>query len=214
MSKKFANAFTTAGKKTDMSSLIASTKKVDYGSATKKFDPSAASKKVDYNPSSAAKKLDATRASSKLDGLKKLETSDFTKRFGDTVKKSKFYKQNQGKLLALGLTVATISAWYGTLLAQGYSPAEAWDKMTGDIADATQGAGEALLRGVWQAFVVLVHNFAGKHLFDDTEGTEQALKVLLASIVVVRLLGLMGINIFGLIFGLVFRIIFGSRNPK
>ena len=162
---------------------------------------------LDLDPSSAVKKLDATNATKKLEGLKKLETGDFTRRFGDTVINSSFYKKNQGKLLGLGLTVATLSAWYGTLLAQGYSPAEAWDKKPEDVADATSGAGEAVLRGVWQAFVVLVHNFAGKHVFDDTESTEMGLKVLLATIVVVRLFGLMGINIFGLIF----RKIFGKR---
>lgn len=200
MSKKIADVFATAGKKTDLSGLTSSVKKFDTSDFVKKLD-------LDLDPSSAAKKLDATNATKKLDGLKKLETDDFTRRFGDTVTNSSFYKKNQGKLLGLGLTVATLSAWYGTLLAQGYSPAEAWDKMTEGIADATSGAGEAVLRGVWQAFVVLVHNFAGKHVFADTEGTEMGLKVLLATIVVVRLFGLMGINIFGLIF----RIIFGKR---
>ena len=200
MSKKIADVFATAGKKTDLSGLTSSVKKIDTNDFVKKLE-------LDFDPSSAAKKLDATNATKKLDGLKKLETGDFTRRFGDTVTNSSFYKKNQGKLLGLGLTVATLSAWYGTLLAQGYSPAEAWDKMTEGIADATSGAGEAVLRGVWQAFVVLVHNFAGKHVFADTEGTEMGLKVLLATIVVVRLFGLMGINIFGLIF----RIIFGKR---
>ena len=200
MSSRVADVFATAAKKTDLSGLTSSVKKIDTNDFVKKLE-------LDFDPSSAAKKLDATNATKKLDGLKKLETDDFTRRFGDTVTNSSFYKKNQGKLLGLGLTVATLSAWYGTLLAQGYSPAEAWDKMTEDIADATSGAGEAVLRGVWQAFVVLVHNFAGKHVFADTEGTEMGLKVLLATIVVVRLFGLMGINIFSLIF----RLIFGKR---
>lgn len=200
MSSRVADVFATAAKKTDLSGLTSSVKKIDTNDFVKKLE-------LDFDPSSAAKKLDATNATKKLDGLKKLETDDFTRRFGDTVTNSSFYKKNQGKLLGLGLTVATLSAWYGTLLAQGYSPAEAWDKMTEDIADATSGAGEAVLRGVWQAFVVLVHNFAGKHVFADTEGTEMGLKVLLATIVVVRLFGLMGINVFSLIF----RLIFGKR---
>lgn len=198
MSAKIVDAITTAGRKTDLSGLISSTRKIDTGDLLKK---------IEFDPSSAAKKLDATRATSKLDGLKKLETADFTKRFGDTVKNSNFYKKNQGKLLGLGLTVATLSAWYGTLLAQGYSPAEAWDKMTSDIGDAASAAGEQaiekVLKGAWQAFVVLVHNLAGKHLFDDTEGTEMGLKVLLATVVVVRLFGLMGINIFGVVFSMI-----------
>lgn len=198
MSAKIADAITTAGRKTDLSGLISSTRKIDTGDLLKK---------IEFDPSSAAKKLDATRATSKLDGLKKLETADFTKPFGDTVKNSNFYKKNQGKLLGLGLTVATLSAWYGTLLAQGYSPAEAWDKMTSDIGDAAGAAGEQaiekVLKGAWQAFVVLVHNLAGKHLFDDTEGTEMGLKVLLATVVIVRLFGLMGINIFGVVFSMI-----------
>lgn len=207
MSAKIADAFSSAAKKTDLSGLISSTRKIDTSSILKKAQlPSF--KKVDVDASSAAKKLDASSAAKKLEGLKKLETSSLTKRFGDTVKKSNFYKKNQGKLLALGLTVATLSAWYGTLLAQGLSPAEAWDQMTEDIGNAGAAVGEQavekLLKGAWQAFVVLVHNLAGKHMFEDTAGTEMGLKIFLSVIVVVRLFSLMGINIFGVIFGLIF----------
>ncbi|CAM9700857.1 unnamed protein product [Ectocarpus sp. 6 AP-2014] len=191
-----ASVPTTAGKKIDLSSL----KKTD-ASALKKTDASAF-KKTD---ASALKKTDASKAGDQLDAIKKLETDSFTKQFGDTVKKSSFYKKNQKKLLAAGLTLGATAAWYGTLLAQGFSPAEAWDKMTSDLADIVTTAATSVLVNLWQTFVVLVHNFAGKHLFEDTTTTDMALRFLIGFIVIVRFFSLFGINLFSLLFGLIFR---------
>eukprot|EP00752_Nemacystus_decipiens_P004391 g4014.t1 len=179
MSAKIADAFTSSLKKVDTSKLIQSTKKFDVGSLIKKVDVSSL-KKTDV--SSVTKKADA------VDGLKKLETDSFTKEFGDTVKKSSFYKQNQKKLLGLGLTVATLSGWYGTLLAQGYSPAEAWDEMTEGLGDLGEKAGNKVLQAAWGSLVVLVHNLVGKHLFEDAETTGVALKYFIGFVITVRLM--------------------------
>lgn len=135
-----------------------------------------------------------------LDNLKNLETPELTKQFGDTIKKSSFYQKNQGKLLALGLTVATLSAWYGTLRAMGLSHQEALDKMAEDTGSAAATLGGSIFEGIWTAFVVFVHNTVGFKWFDEQEGTARALKVLIAVIVVLRLSNLVGINIFSMIF--------------
>ena len=191
---------TTVTKKIDLSSL----KKTD-ASALKRTDASALRK----TDASALKKTDASAlkktSSKKLDDIKKLETDSFTKKFGDTVKKSSFYKKNQKKLLAAGLTVGATAAWYGTLLAQGFSPAEAWDKMTNDLGDLLLNAATGVLANLWQTFVVLVHNFAGKHLFEDTTTTDMALRFLIAFMVINRVLNIFGINLFSLFFALIFR---------
>ena len=63
-----------------------------------------------------------------IDNIKKLESPEMTARYGDTVSQSSFYKKNKTKLAAYGLTLGAIAGWYGTLLAKGYSPAEAWEK--------------------------------------------------------------------------------------
>jgi len=181
----------------DFSSLA---KKSDFGSFT------SGAKKFDY---SSLRKTDAS-SSAKFDGIKKLETSSFTKRYGDKIANSTFYKKNQGKILAAGLTVTSLAGWYGTLLAQGYTPEEAWDEMTETFTDATEKAGETALKGIWLAAVLLIHNSVGKHVFDDSAGTEAALKILLPSLVVLRLLNLLGINVFSLLRS----ILFGGRKAS
>jgi len=46
---------------------------------------------------------------------------------------------------------------------------------------------------------LLVHNSVGKYAFDDSTGTEAALKIILPTLVVLRLLGLLGINVFSVL---------------
>lgn len=121
MAEKVVDAFTSALKKVDTSELVTSAKKVDTSIFLKKMELPSYKKlgtsSVDI--ASLAKKTDL------IDGIKKLETDSFTKKFGDTVKNSNFYKKDQNKLLGLGITVAGAAGWYGTLLAQGHPPTEA-----------------------------------------------------------------------------------------
>lgn len=201
-SKLFSNLdFSKLYKKVDVGDLASGAKKFDY-SSLRKTDTTSALRKTDASS--------VTRKSGEFDGIKKLESSSYTKKFGDTVKKSNFYKNNQKKILAAGLTVASLAGWYGTLLAQGYSPAEAWDEMQDTFTDVAAKTGETALKGIWLAFVILVHNFAGKHVFDDSTGTEAALKIILPTLVVLRLLSLLGINVFSVLRS----ILFGGRKAS
>lgn len=213
MSKKLVDALTTAFKKVDAGALISSTKKLDTSSLLKKIELPKFQK---LDVSNAAKKADVASAAKKTDladGLKKLESDSLTKKFGDTVKKSNFYKKNQKKLLALGITVAGAAGWYGTLLAQGHSPSEAFAIMEETFKNAAEGvaevggdvAGKALkaaFEAAWLTAVVFIHNLVGKYVFGDTGGTALALKSLITLLVIVKFFSLFGINIFGLIFGM------------
>ena len=162
------------------------------------FDPSNMGKKVDM--STAAKRTEV------VDGIKKLETDTATARFGDTIKKSSFYQKNQGKLLTMGITSTAAAGWFSVLLAQGYSPAEAWAKMTETVEDwfeaaagaAGSGAGAAIaaaLKAAWATFVIFVHNSVGHKMFDDIHGTERALKSVFMFLALYKLLGFFGINL-------------------
>lgn len=186
------DAATNAGKKGGLPSSLT------RNSGSLPQAPTSITRNIDGSNTSDA--LAATKKA-ELDNLKKLETPELTKQFGDTIKKSSFYQKNQGKLLALGLTVATLSAWYGSLRAMGLSHDEALAKMAEDTGSAAATLGGSIFEGIWTAFVVFVHNTVGFKMFDEQEGTARALKVLIAVIVVIRLSNLVGINIFSLIFG-------------
>jgi len=211
MSRKIADAFSSSLKKIDTSSLVSSTRKFD-ASSLKRVDASSFAKKTDV--SSSLKKTDAssalkkTDASSLTDAAKKMETDSFTKKFGKTITDSAFFKKNKGKLLALGFTTASLAGWYSTLRAQGYSHDEAMDRMKDDVEGAAGWAAEnvveELIQTAWWALVVLVHNFAGKRVFDDQETTSTALKYFIGFLVIVRVLGIVGINVFSLFFSLIF----------
>lgn len=202
MSRKIADAFSSSLKKVDTSSLVSSTKKFDVSSLTKKVDAASLTKKADV---SSLKKTDVSSVSN---AAKKMETDSFTKKYGKTITDSSFFKKNKGKLAALGFTAASLAGWYGTLRAQGLSHDEAMDSIRdgaeGAAGWATENIVEDLIQTVWWALVVLVHNFAGKRVFDDQETTSTALKIFLGFLVAVRVLGILGINVFSLIFSLVF----------
>lgn len=202
MSRKVADAISSSLKKVDTSSLIASTKKFDVSSLTKKFDAASLTKKADV---SSLKKTDVSSISN---AAKKLETDSFTKKYGKIITDSSFFKKNKGKLAALGFTTASLAGWYGTLRAQGLSHDEAMAKIKDDAEGAAGWAAEniveELIQTAWWALVVLVHNLAGKHLFDEQETTSTALKYFIGFIVAIRLLGIMGINVFSLAFSLLF----------
>lgn len=183
-------------------------------SSTPSFDPSDVGRRVDM--STAAKRTEV------VEGIKKLETDTFSARFGDTVKKSSFYQKNQGKLLTMGITATAAAGWFGVLLAQGYSPAEAWAKMTETVEDwfeAAAGAAgsgasaatKAALKAAWAAFVVFVHNAVGHKMFDDTEGTERALKSVFLFLFLYKLLGFFGINLVTLPFKILFGLLGGMK---
>ena len=202
MSRKVADAFSSSLKKVDTSSLISSTRKFDVSSLTKKFDAASLTKKADV---SSLKKTDVSSVSN---AAKKMETDSFTKKYGKTITDSSFFKKNKGKLAALGFTTASLAGWYGTLRAQGLSHDEAMGKIKdgaeGAAGWATENIVEELIQTAWWALVVLVHNFAGKRVFDDQETTSMALKFFIGFIVAVRVLGIMGINVFSLLFSLLF----------
>ena len=180
------------------------------GGVASSFDASNVGKKVDM--STAAKRTEV------VEGIKKLETDTFSARFGDTVKKSSFYQKNQGKLLTMGITATAAAGWFGVLLAQGYSPAEAWDKMTETVEDFIEAAAgaagsgasaavEAALKAAWATFVIFVHNAVGHKMFDDSDGTEKALKSVFMFLFLYKLLGFFGINLVTLPFKIVFGVL-------
>ena len=202
MSRKMADGILSSFKKVDTSSLVSSTKKFDASSLSRNFDGPSLTTKADV---SSLKKTDVSSISN---AAKKMETDSFTKKYGKTITDSSFFKKNKGKLAALGFTTASLAGWYGTLRAQGLSHDEAMDSMRnsaeGAAGWATENIVEELIQTAWWALVVLVHNFAGKRVFDDQETTSTALKILLGFLVAVRVLGIMGINVFSLMFSLLF----------
>ena len=202
MSRKIANAFSSSLKKVDTSKLIASTKKFNVSNLSKKFDATSFTKKADV---SSLKKTDVSSISN---AAKKMESDSFTKKFGKTITDSSFFKKNKGKLAALGLTSASLAGWYGTLRAQGLSHDEAMDEIKDDVEGAagwaTENIVEELIQTAWWALVVLVHNLGGKRVFDDQETTSTAMKYFLGLLVALRVLGIMGINVFSLLFSLLF----------
>lgn len=213
MSRKMADTFSSFSssiKKADTSSLTSPTKKLDFSSLSKKADTTIFPKKADV---SSLKKTDVsslkrTDVSSISDAAKKMETDSFTKKYAKNITDSSFFKKNKGKLAALGFTTASLAGWYGTLRAQGLSHDEAMDNIKGGVEGAagwaTENIVEELIQTAWWALVVLVHNFAGKRVFDDQEKTSTAMKYFLGFLVAVRVLGIMGINVFSLIFSLIF----------
>lgn len=212
MSRTFANTTNNAVSGFNTKSLNVNTKNTpSYSSVPltnfSSFDPSNVGKKVDLSTTA--------RQTEFVEGIKKLETDIFTARFGETIKKSSFYQKNQGKLLTMGITATAAAGWFGVLLAQGYSPAEAWDKMTETVEDwfeAAAGAAgsgasatiKAMLKAAWAAFVVFVHNAVGHQMFDDSAGTERALKSVFVFLFLYKLLGFFGINLVTLPFKIVF----------
>lgn len=213
---KIVSGLTTIAKKVDVSSLVTASKKVDVDSLIKNVEiPTFNTSKIDVGGVDAVKKLDVDALAKSGDGLagslKKAETDSFTKKFGDTITNSSFFKKNQKKILALGLTTAGMAAWYGTLLAQGYSPAEAWEKMTDDLESAAgavagaagsagSAAAEAAIKALWGTFVVFVHNLIGYKIFSEMNHTDMALRVLIALIIFQKVSSLVGFNIFSIIF--------------
>ncbi|AAR26951.1 FirrV-1-E2 [Feldmannia irregularis virus a] len=131
--------------------------------------------------------------------LKKMETPEMTARYGDTVSNSSFYAKYKGKLTAKGLGLGAVAAWYGSLLAQGHSPSEAWDEMTETLGDATGAAASAVLEGMWNAFVQMVHSSVGYKVFDSVDTTDRVLKAILVFLCIYRVLSLFGINLFKLL---------------
>ena len=167
---------------------------------TKTFNPDliASSRYMDMS--------DALTRDEFVSGIKKLQSDIHTAQYGPAVTSSSFYKTHQGKILLVGFTVASIAAWFGVLLLQGFSPSEAWDEIWGTftnlvtwIIDKGKEGGEKIVDGIfaaaWAAFVKIVHNVVGKHLFDDEEGTSNALKSLFAFMVVYKVFKLFGINV-------------------
>ena len=166
----------------------------------------------DVDNVASARKMDMSSASARadvVDGIKKLESDDYTRRFKDTVTNSSFYKNNKGKLLAMGLTVSAVAGWFGVLLAQGYTPAEAWAIMretttnwaegaAGAAGDATYKAILAMLSAAWRAIVAFVHNSIGNKVFEDDSGTDKALRALLLIMLLQKVLSLFGMSIFGI----------------
>lgn len=199
----------SATKKIDVD-VDVNTKNIDYDVNTKQTtsfsSPTSNTAKFDSSDVASAKNMDlssATKRADFVDGIKKLESDTYTARFGETIKKSSFYQKNQGKLLAMGITVAGAAAWFGVLLAQGHSPAEAWAIMTETVSNWTKGVGGAVLQGLWTTFVFFVHNSVGYKYFDEVEGTESALKSLFVFLVMYKILGLFGINLITLPFKLI-----------
>ena len=130
--------------------------------------------------------------------FRKMESPVMTKLHGDTITNSSFYKANKRKLAAAGITTGAVAAWYGSLIEQGYSPTEAWEKMSEDIGGIAGSAGSAVVQNLWNTFVQIVHNAAGHKVFDSIDTTERVLKYTLIFLVVYRFLSLFGINLFKL----------------
>ena len=207
MSRKVVDSFSSL-KKVDTPSYVAPTNanKFDVDSMTRRYAGYDGGANLPRNADVSS--LRKTDVSSLSDAAKKMETDSFTKKYGQTITDSSFFKKNQGKLAALGFTTASLAGWYGTLRAQGLSHDEALDQMKGDVEGgvgwATDNIVEELIRTAWWALVVLVHNFAGKRVFDEQEKTSTAMKYFLGFLVAVRVLGIMGINVFSLVFSLIF----------
>ncbi|ACH46885.1 unknown [Feldmannia species virus] len=150
-----------------------------------------------------------SRSSTTTDGFKKFENDTYTAKYGDTVTSSSFYKKNKSSLIAMGFTTAAIAGWYGTLLSQGYSPAEAFAKMQEQLFEGATGAvgagAGAIVKAMWVAIVSFLHGLFGKNYFEDKEGTEQALKITIVVLLVFRIANIFGINLLTLPFKLLIR---------
>lgn len=166
----------------------------------------------DANDLASSKNMDFTSATKRgelVDGIKKTETPEHTAKFGDTVTNSSFYKKNKGKLLAMGLTGSAVAGWFGVLLAQGHSPADAWDIMEETTSNWMEGAsktGGNLMKQfflmAWNAVVVFVHESVGHLVFEEKDQTGKALVFLLISGAVNKISSVFGINLFRLSFGM------------
>lgn len=190
-------------------------KKIDVDLNSKNWAVDINGKSIDptktFNPDliASSRYMDMSDALTKdefVSGIKKLEADIHTAQYGPAVTSSSFYKTHQGKILLVGFTVASIAAWFGVLLLQGFTPGEAWAEIWGTfenlidylIEKGTEGAenaGKAALNAAWWAFVLIVHNTVGKHFFDDKEGTSNALKSLFAFMIVYKVFKLFGINV-------------------
>lgn len=161
-----------------------------------------------YNPANPSK-VDMTTSSTRIkvvEDIKKMESDQFTSLYSSTITNSSFYKNNKGKLQMMGLTVAGVAGWFGTLLAMGYSPAEARDIIketvnnwveaaAGAAGDAGGAAAKKVLELAWAAFVTFVHSSVGHYLFEEKSQTEQALKALFIFLLLYKIFGFFGINI-------------------
>lgn len=150
--------------------------------------------------------------------IKKMESDSYTAQFSDVITSSTFYKNNKGKLAAMGITVAGAAGWFGVLLAMGYTPQEAWAIMketAGNFANAILNAagdaggagGKWALGALWGAFVQAVHSAVGYKYFDDVDGTGKALKTFFVFLIMYKILGFFGINLVTLPFKVIFKLV-------